>query len=159
MPTSQLGSDGPGLLSPYRVLDLCGEMGILAGKILADMGAEVVAIEPPEGSPARRVGPFYKDDPDPERSLVWWAWAAGKRSVTLDITTEPGTETLKNLAEKADFLLESFPPGHLEAVGLGYGALSQINPSLVVVSMTPFGQTGPYPGSRAPTWSVWRWAA
>ncbi len=150
MPTSQLGSDGPGLLSPYRVLDLCGEMGILAGKILADMGAEVVAIEPPEGSPARRLGPFYKDNPDPERSLVWWAWAAGKRSITLDITTESGAEKLKDLVADSDFLLEGFAPGYMERVGLGYSILRAINPSLVMVSMSPFGQTGPYSQFQGP---------
>ena len=83
-------NQGPGLLSPYRVLDLAGENGILAGKILSDLGAEVIAIEPPDGSPVRRLGPFYKDDPHPERSLVWWAFAGGKRSVKLDITSELG---------------------------------------------------------------------
>ena len=144
MSTSPSERKGPGLLSPHRVLDLTGELGVLAGKMLSDLGAEVIAVEPPGGSPARRLGPFYKDDPHPERSLVWWAWAAGKRSVTLDIGAKSGAETLKGLAAESDFLLESFPPGHLDALGLGYEVLSRINPSLVMVSMTPFGQKGPY---------------
>lgn len=150
MSTSAPFHEGRGLLSPYRALDLTGELGTLAGKILADLGAEVIAVEPPGGSPARRMGPFYKDDPDPERSLVWWAWATGKRSVTLDMSTEAGTETLKDLVAGADFFLESYPPGHLDALGLGYEVMSRINPSLVMVSMTPFGQTGPYSGFQGP---------
>ena len=142
--------DGPGLLSPYRVLDLTGELGVLAGKMLSDLGAEVVAIEPPRGNPARRLGPFFKDDLDPERSLVWWAWAAGKRSVTLDITTESGTAQLKELAAGADFLFEGFSPGYMDTLGLGYETLRAVNPSLVMVSMTPFGQTGPYSQFQGP---------
>ena len=144
MSTPPAENQGPGLLSPYRVLDLAGEIGILAGKILSDLGADVIAIEPPDGNPVRTLGPFYKDDPHPERSLVWWAFAAGKRSVTLDITSELGAAKLKDLAADADFLLEGFAPGYLDSLGLGYQALQQINPSLVMVSMTPFGQTGPY---------------
>ena len=144
MSTPPAENQGPGLLSPYRVLDLAGEIGILAGKILSDLGADVIAIEPPDGNPVRTLGPFYKDDPHPERSLVWWAFAAGKRSVTLDITSELGAAKLKDLAADADFLLEGFAPGYLNSLGLGYQALRQINPSLVMVSMTPFGQTGPY---------------
>ena len=72
------------LLAPYRVLDLTDERGILAGKILADLGADVIQIEPPGGSPARNIGPFHGDDPLPEKSLFWWAYAANKRSITLD---------------------------------------------------------------------------
>ena len=150
MPTIEPGSEGSGPLSPYRVLDLCGEMGMLAGKILADMGAEVIAVEPPEGNPARRVGPFYDDTPDPERSLVWWAWAGGKRSVTLDIASESGVGKLKDLVADSDFLLEGFAPGYMDKQGLGYETLRAINPSLVMVSMTPFGQTGPYSRFQGP---------
>ena len=76
-------------LSPYRVLDLSDDRGILCGKILADLGAEVVQVEPPDGSSSRLRGPFYKNEPGPENSLFWWAYSAGKRSVTLDIGT-PG---------------------------------------------------------------------
>ena len=73
------------LLAPYRVLDLTDDRGLLCGKILADLGADVLQIEPPGGSPARDIGPFYGDDPHPEKSLFWWAYAANKRSITLDL--------------------------------------------------------------------------
>lgn len=125
-------------------------MGILTGKIMADLGAEVIAIEPPEGNPVRKLGPFYKDDPNPERSLVWWAFAAGKRSVVLDITSDTGAERLRGLVADADFLFESFAPGYLDSLGIGYESLHQINPSIVMVSMTPFGQTGPYARFQGP---------
>ena len=132
------------LLDPYRVLDLCDERGLLAGKILADMGADVVQVEPPGGSPARNVGPFHGDDPNPEKSLFWWAYAANKRSITLDLENRDGQDLLRKLVAKSDFLIESFAPGYLENLGLDYGQLSAINPRLVMVSITPFGQGGPY---------------
>ena len=76
------------LAKPYRVLDLTNERGLLCGQILADLGADVIAIEPPGGNPARQLGPFADDQPGPERSLYWWACARNKRSVTLDPATE-----------------------------------------------------------------------
>ena len=137
------------LLEPYRVLDLTDERGLLAGKILADMGADVVQVEPPGGSPARNVGPFHGDDPQPEKSLFWWAYAANKRSITLDLEKKDGQELIKKLVAKADFLIESFSPGYLESLGLDYEQLSAINPKLVMVSITPFGQDGPYSNYQA----------
>ncbi|MFQ5934539.1 MAG: CoA transferase, partial [Dehalococcoidia bacterium] len=139
-----------GLLSPYRVLDLADETGILAGKVLADLGADVIAVESPGGNPVRRLGPFYKGRPHPERSLVWWAYSSGKRSVTLDLEAEDGPTLLKQLVETADFVFESFPPGYLDRLGLGYKALKQVNPRLIMVSMTPFGQDGPYASYQGP---------
>jgi crotonobetainyl-CoA:carnitine CoA-transferase CaiB-like acyl-CoA transferase len=139
-----------GLLSPYRVLDLTGAWGLLCGKILADLGADVVQIEPPGGHAARRLGPFYHNDVHPERSLFWWSYAANKRSITLDITTPQGQTLLKRLVRSADFLIESAPPGDLAASGLGYEALAAINPALIMVSITPFGQQGPYAQYKAP---------
>ena len=137
------------LLDPYRVLDLCDERGLLAGKILADMGADVVQVESPGGSPARNVGPFHGDDPNPEKSLFWWAYAANKRSITLDLENRDGQDLLRKLVAKSDFLIESFAPGYLENLGLDYGQLSAINPRLVMVSITPFGQDGPYSNYQA----------
>ena len=137
------------LLDPYRVLDLCDDRGLLAGKILADMGADVVQVEPPGGSPARNVGPFHGDDPNPEKSLFWWAYAANKRSITLDLENRDGQDLLRKLVAKSDFLIESFAPGYLENLGLDYGQLSAINPRLVMVSITPFGQDGPYSNYQA----------
>ena len=102
--------DREGMLSPYRVLDLTDERGILCGKILADLGADVIQIEPPGGSSARRVGPFYQDEPGPDSSLFWWSYAANKRSITLNLHTADGQALLKRLLPTADFLVESGPP-------------------------------------------------
>ncbi|MEE3167400.1 MAG: CoA transferase [Chloroflexota bacterium] len=137
------------LLAPYRVLDLTDERGLLAGKILADLGADVVQIEPPGGNPARNIGPFYGDDPQPEKSLFWWAYAANKRSITLDLEQKDGQALLKKMVAEADFLVESFAPGYLDTLGLGYDVLAEINPKLVMVSITPFGQDGPYSNYQA----------
>jgi crotonobetainyl-CoA:carnitine CoA-transferase CaiB-like acyl-CoA transferase len=131
------------MLSPYRVLDLTDDRGDLCGRILADLGADVISVEPPGGSPARQLGPFAGDRRDPEHSLHWWAYARNKRSITLDLITQSGRERLCELVGKVDFLIESYPPGYLDSLGLGYRALAALNPRLVVVSITPFGQSGP----------------
>ena len=125
------------MLSPYRVLDLTDERGLLCGKILADLGADVIQIESPAGSPSRRVGPFYRGEIHVERSLYWWAYAANKRGVTLDVATTDGRALLTRLVEKADFLIESGAPGALAALGLRWDALSEINPALIMASITP----------------------
>ncbi len=132
------------LLAPYRVLDLTDENAWLCGRILGDLGADVVKVEPPGGDPARRNGPFYHDEPDPEKSLPWFAYNANKRGVTLNLDSERGRALFCRLAQRADFVLESFAPGALDARGIGDAALRELNPRLVVTSITPFGQTGPY---------------
>lgn len=137
-------------LGPYRVLDLTDDKGFLCGKILADLGADVIKVEPPGGEPARHRGPFYQDIPHPERSLYWFAYNTNKRGITLNLQAAQGRDMLRRLARGADFLLESFPPGHLDSLGLGYEALSQINPRLIVTSITPFGQSGPCRDWKAP---------
>ncbi|MFN0090879.1 MAG: CoA transferase [Acidimicrobiales bacterium] len=140
------------LLSPYRVLDLTDERGQLAGLLLAQLGAEVIAVEPPEGQRSRRVAPFagaddVADDADLERSLVHWAFNRGKRSVVLDLAgSAPDREAFLGLAAGADVLLESGRPGAWAALGLDYEALAARNPALVYVSITPFGQQGPKAG-------------
>lgn len=131
------------MLSPYHVLDLTTERGLLCGQILADFGADVIKVEPPGGSPARSIGPFYEDQKDPNRSLYWWAYNRNKRSITLDIQRAEGQALLKRLLAKADFLIESDNPGTLAEYGLGYADLAAVNPALVYVSITPFGQDGP----------------
>ena len=131
------------MLSPYRVIDLTNERGLLCGQILADLGADVIQVEPPGGSTARRVGPWYGDESGPERSLFWWAYARNKRSLVLDLAAEGDREQLRALAAGADFFLESDPPGHLDGLGLGYEDLAALNPALVYVSITPFGRAGP----------------
>ena len=137
------------LLANYRVLDLTDEKGFLCGQILALLGAEVILIEKPGGSPAQNIGPFYQDAPDPERSLLWLAFNTNKKGITLDIETQEGKDIFKKLVEKVDFVIESFSPGYMDNLGLGYSELSKINPSLIMVSITPFGQTGPYKDFKA----------
>lgn len=139
-----------GMLSPYRVLDLTDEKGLLCGKLLGDLGADVIKIEPPGGDTSRNVGPFYKDIPDPERSLFWFAFNTSKRGITLDIETADGQDVFKRLVTSADFVIESFPPGHMDRLGLGYPALNEINPGVIMVSISPFGQTGPYKDYKSP---------
>lgn len=131
------------MLSPYRVLDLTTERGLLCGQILGDLGADVIKVEPPGGSPARQLGPFYHDQPHPERSLYWWAYNRNKRSITLDLDTDEGRTLFHRLADTAHFLLESDTPGALAQRGYGYADLAALNPALVYVSITPFGQDGP----------------
>src|SRR5579884_2719747 len=132
------------LLRPYRVLDLTNELGELAGRILADLGADVIKIEPPDGDPSRWRPPFYGDRPDPEASLPWWASNLNKRSITLDLEYASGQALFRRLVQTADFVLESFQPGYLDQLGLGYHSLAEINPRIILTSITPFGQTGPY---------------
>jgi len=132
------------MLEGYRALDLTDEKGFLCGKILADLGVDVIKVERPGGDPARRLGPFYHDIPDPGKSLLWFAYNAGKRGITLNIETADGQEIFRRLVEKADFVIESFPPGYLDNLGLGYDDLNRINPRIIMTSITPFGQTGPY---------------
>src|SRR5215470_16082087 len=132
------------LLRPYRVLDLTTEFGELAGRILADLGADVIKIEPSEGDPSRWRPPFYGDRPDRESSLPWWASNLNKRSIVLDLEAPRAQSAFRRLVETADFVLESFQPGYLDQLGLGYASLSEINPRIIVTSITPFGQTGPY---------------
>ncbi len=131
------------VLSPYRVLDLSDERGHLCGLILAGLGAEVIAIEPPGGSRARGLGPFVDDVSDLEGSLTHFAYNRGKKSVVLDLETELDRQRLKQLAATADVLIESATPGRMAELGLGYDDLSQELPHLVYVSISAFGQTGP----------------
>ena len=138
-----------GLLSPYRVLDLSNELGFLCGKILGDLGADVIKIEPPGGDPARRFGPFYGDQPDPEKSLFWFGFNNNKRGITLNLESARGRELFAQLVAKADFVIETFTPGYLDSLNLGYTALAKINSRLVLTSITPFGQTGPYSKFKA----------
>jgi len=137
------------LLGPYRVLDLSDEKGVLCGKILADLGADVIKIESPGGDPMRYIGPFYHDVPDPEKSLYWFTFNTSKRSITLDITCTEGREVFTNLVKTADFVIECFSPGYLDSLGLGYSVLSELNPRLIMTSITPFGQSGPYRDYKA----------
>lgn len=137
------------MLSPYRVIDLSDEKGMLCGKILGDLGADVIKVERPGGDAARNLGPFYKDIPDPEKSLFWFAYNTSKRGITLNIETTDGQEILRRLVETADFVVESFAPGFMDGLGLGYSALEEINSRIILTSISPFGQTGPRKDDKA----------
>ncbi len=136
-------------LSPYRVLDLTNEKGYFCGRILADLGADVIKIEPPEGDPGRDIGPFYHGQQDKERSLFFFAYNTNKKSITLNIQTHEGQEIFKMFAKTADFVIESFNPGYMDKIGLGYSVLMGVNPRVIMVSITPFGQDGPYKDWKA----------
>ena len=141
------GRDLP--LSGYRALDLSGPMGVYCGKLMADMGADVIKVEPPGGDPMRQIGPFIEGRPGPGRSLHWLHFNTNKRSVTLDINTPEGLSTLRKLAVASDVLLETGPPGYMDGLGLGYENLATDAPGLVYCSIAPFGQTGPYRDFKA----------
>jgi len=143
------------LLSGYRVIDLCNEKGALCGKILGDMGADVIKIESPGGDPSRNLGPFYGDTPHRERSLFWFAFNNNKRGITLNLETTEGKGIFRQLVKTADLVLESFDTGYLEKIGLGYEDLKSINPRIILTSITPFGQTGPYKNYKGPDIVVW----
>jgi crotonobetainyl-CoA:carnitine CoA-transferase CaiB-like acyl-CoA transferase len=131
------------MLSTCRVLDFTTERGLLCGQILADLGADVIKIEPPGGAPVRRLPPFFKDEAGPERSIYWWAYNRNKRGITLNLDNVEGCDIVRRLAASADFVIESENPGYMAGRGLGYRELSAINPKIVYVSITPFGQDGP----------------
>lgn len=145
------------LLEGYRMLDLTDDKGALCGKMFADMGADVIKVEPPEGCPTRRIPPFLEDRPGPDTSLYFLAYQAGKRSVTIDLDNAEGRRTFADLASKADFLVESFPLGYLDSLGVGYEALAAVNPALIYASITPFGDRGP--GRHYKSYDIVNWAS
>jgi len=138
-----------GFLPRYRVLDLTDEKGVYCGKLLADLGAEVIKVEPPCGDKTRFRGPFFENDVHPEKSLHFLYFNTSKGSITLDIENPAGQEIFKKLVKTADVVVESFPVGYLAKLGLGYTQLKKVNPKLVMTSITPYGQKGPQSGYKA----------
>ena len=134
----------PGALSGIRVLDLCTPLAEATGRVLADLGAEVIKVEPPGGCASRFTVPFEKGrEGDAEGSLFWRAYGVGKKSVVLDTEDPSDREKLLELVKGADIFVESSTPGEMKARGLDHETLSAINPALLYVSISPFGQTGP----------------
>jgi crotonobetainyl-CoA:carnitine CoA-transferase CaiB-like acyl-CoA transferase len=127
-------------LTGFRVVELASERIAFAGKLLADMGADVILVEPPGGDPARKHPPFVDDVPGPERSLWWWSYHTSKRGVVLDLDQTRDQARFRTLVASADILLESEPDGRLAAIGLDYDDLREVRPDLIFVSMTPFGR-------------------
>lgn len=138
-------------LEGYKVLDLSWHIaGPYCAKLLAELGAEVIKIEPVDGGdPARKMPPFFEDDPHPEKSLLFLYLNTGKKSLTLNLKTEKGKQILKQLIEEADILVENFSPRVMPDLGLDYETLAKINPGLIMTSISNFGQTGPYRDYKA----------
>ncbi len=137
------------MLGPYQVIDLTDSRAELGPMMLADLGADVVKVEPPGGCDSRRATPLDPSLPDGLASLRFHAYNRNKRAVTLDLDTEEGREGFHRLVAGADFLFENAPPGAMAARGLGFDDLRAVNPRLVYVAITPFGQDGPYAGYLA----------
>ena len=134
-----------GVLDGVKVLDLSEDIaGSFCARLLADYGAEVLKVEPPGGAALRRIGPFFGDDPHPEKSLFFLVMNLNKKGATLNLETATGRGLFKNLVQHVDVVIDTFRPGYLSSIGLGYPDLEQVNPGLVMTSITPFGQTGPY---------------
>lgn len=139
-----------GPLSGVKVIEYCHFIsGPYCTKMLADLGAEVLKIERPEGDDARRRGPYLGDNPDPELSGLFLYHNTNKRGVTLNLETAEGREIFKKLVSESDILVEDTLPGELKELGLDYEVLKELNPSLIMESITPFGQTGPYKDYKA----------
>jgi len=135
-----------GILEGIRVLDLSSHVsGPFCAKLMADYGADVIKVEPPgSGDVARRSGPFVGDDPHPDKSVQFLYLNSNKRGITLDLASISGRKILERLLQGADVLVENFSPSESERLGLIYLSLSSANPDLVLTSITPFGQSGPY---------------
>lgn len=145
-----MGRASPFLLSGYRVLDLGSSMSAFCGKLLSDLGMDVIKVEPPGGDPLRAEPPLASGHADREGSLRFAYLNSGKRGITLDITKPEGHSLFLNLVERADVVLESYEPGYLDNLSLGYEVLKERQPKLLMVSISGFGQSGPYRDYLAP---------
>ena len=134
----------PGVFDDMRVIEIGDESGDFCGMLLAGEGADVIKVEPPHGSPSRRIGPFFEDRPGHDRSLFYWTYNRGKRSVTLDVDTTAGRQRYLDLVTNADIIIEARRAGRMNASDLGYAALSKVNSNIVYCSITPFGLYGPW---------------
>jgi crotonobetainyl-CoA:carnitine CoA-transferase CaiB-like acyl-CoA transferase len=137
-PVQPMGAMGA-ILAGLRVVELASDRAAYAGKLLGDLGADVVVVEPPGGHRSRRYGPFVDDEPHPDRCLWWWNYNTSKRSVVLDLGDEIGRDQFRRLAANADIVLEGEDPGVLDALGLDHGQIRAERPALVWVSVTPYG--------------------
>lgn len=130
-------------LEGFRALDLTDIKGQLCGRILADLGMEIIKVEPPGGDPARRLPPFISSSGGQHMSATFAHLNAGKKTIVVDLADRASKDALRPLVATADLVIESFLPGQLDSLGLGYHSLAEINPGIVMVSITGFGQTGP----------------
>ena len=145
-----MADETPSALEGIRVLDLTTEMGQYCGKLLADLGADVIKVEPPGGDHARALGPFFHGESGPEASISYWYFNTNKRSLTCNLNQPDGQSLFHRLVATADVIVESFPPGHMDARGLGADAVRGQRPDLIYASITGFGLSGPHRDWRAP---------
>jgi benzylsuccinate CoA-transferase BbsE subunit len=138
------------MLNHLRALDLTDDKGFLCGKILADLGVNVIKVEKPGGDPSRRIGGFWGGAPDPRKSLYWFAYNSNKKGITLDIESARGKELFKQLVSTTDFVIESFSPGYLDNLGIGYPDFNKNSKKLIWASITPFGPEEPYRDFKGP---------
>ncbi len=132
-----------------KIIDFTGELGPYAAKMYAGLGADVIHVEPPDGDPLRRVGPFFQNRPGPDNSLPFLYYNSGKRGLAVDLEQEEGREILRRLCAQANLFIESCAPGYLDGLGLSYDSLSHDNPRLIQASITAFGHTGPLSAAPA----------
>ena len=134
------------MLGDIKVIELSNTIGGAAcTKMLGDLEADILKIEPPKvGDPSRYEPPFLGGTPNPDRSALFLAYNTNKRGITLNLETKEGRDLLFKLIEDVDVIVESYPVGYLDSLGIGYSSLAAVNPKAILVSITPFGQTGPY---------------
>ncbi len=144
-----------GAFAGLVILEIGDEATQACGKYFADMGATVVKVEPPGGAPSRHRGPYKDEIPDVNASVHFWAYNTSKESVTLDLERSADRTVLRSLALEADVILEDHPPGYLDQLGVGYSYFASALPSLIMTSVTPFGQTGPLKDWRGSDMVYW----
>jgi crotonobetainyl-CoA:carnitine CoA-transferase CaiB-like acyl-CoA transferase len=143
-PTASIPFTGRALLDGIRVVELANDRCANGAKLLGNLGADVVVVEPPGGHVSRTYGPFAGDQPDPDRCLWWWNYNTSKRSIVVDLETGEGRDTFRRLAASADLVIEAEDPGVLDALGIDHTQLRAEHPELVWVSVTPFGRMLPH---------------
>jgi len=136
-------------LTGLRVIELADELGEYCGKLLAGLGADVVKVEPPGGERTREYGPYYHDEPDPNRSLYFWHYNLGKRGIEVDLDAREGRSDFRRLARSADVIIDARPRGYLDDRGIGFEELRRQNPGLMYVRISPFGDNGPWADYQA----------
>ncbi len=142
------------ILPPIRILDLTEGGCMLGARLLGDLGADVIKIEPPGGS-ASRIWPFYGNAESPDKSIFWYAYNANKKGITLDILKPEGREIFKKLVKSADVVMESYEPGYMDNLKIGYADLCRVKKDIIYAAITPFGQKGPKAHYKASALTVW----
>lgn len=146
---------GRAMLGDYRVLDLTDEQGFYCGQLLGSLGADVIKIERPGGDAARLLPPFLHNQQDPENGIYWLSFNTNKRGITLNLESPEGRDIFRELVRISDIVVESFPPGRMAALGLGYEDLDSINKKIILTSISPFGQKGPHSAWKGSDLVAW----